>query len=88
MSILEKREVPAEVLPDGTGPPLEDIASASRQGCGLVALMKSPKRTRRSFFALARAILQCVPLPVLLLGDGPRASASHMETPGPLRMRI
>jgi nucleotide-binding universal stress UspA family protein len=88
MRVLEKREVPAEVLPDGRGTPLEDVASASRQGCGLVALMKSPKRTRRSFFALARAILQCVPLPVLLLGDGSPTSASHMETPASLRMRI
>jgi nucleotide-binding universal stress UspA family protein len=87
MSILKKREVPAEVLPDGAGTPLEDVSKAAAQGFGLVVLMKSPRRFRRAVSALARAILQCVPLPLLLLGDGSPA-ASALETPAPLRMRI
>lgn len=86
-SILKKREVSAEVLPDGTSSPLEDVSKASREGCGLVVLMKSPRRVGKSFSSLARAILHCVPLPLLVIGDGSQNSSTQ-ETPASLRMRI
>jgi nucleotide-binding universal stress UspA family protein len=86
LTILRRREVPAEALPDGEGAPLEDIANATRAGFGLVALLRTPKRVK-AFAALSRAVLQCVPLPVLLLGDGV-PSASTLDSSPPLRMGI
>jgi len=86
MSVLQKRDVPAEALRDGEGNPLDDISKAASQGCGLIVLLRSPKRVK-VFASLARAILHCVPLPLLLIGDGTPA-ASSLETPAPLRIGI
>jgi hypothetical protein len=86
-SILKKREVPVEVLPDGAGTPLEEVSRAAGQRCGLVVLMKPPPRFRRSLSSLPRAILQGVPLPLLVIGDG-SPTPTFLETPAALRMRI
>ena len=86
LTILKKREVVAEALPDGKGAPLEDIANAARTGFGLVSLLRTPKRTK-AFAALSRSVLQCVPLPVLLLGDRV-PSAATLDASPPLRMGI
>jgi len=86
MSILKKREVPAEILRDGEGTPLDDVSKAARAGCGLVVLLRTPKRVK-AFAALARAILHCVPVPLLLIGAGAPA-ASFLEPSAPLRVGI
>jgi nucleotide-binding universal stress UspA family protein len=86
MSILKKRDVPVEALRDGEGNPLDDISKAARDGCGLVVLLRSPNRVK-VFASLARAILHCVPLPLLLIGDGAPV-ASSLETTAPLRIGI
>lgn len=86
LTILKRREVPADALPDGEVAPLEDIANAARAGFGLVTLLRTPKRSK-AFAALSRAVLQCVPLPVLLIGDGVPAASAHDASP-PLRMGI
>jgi hypothetical protein len=86
LTVLKKREVPAEALPDGKGAPVEDIANATRAGFGLVSLLRTPKRAK-AFAALSRSVLQCVPLPVLLIGEG-MPSAATLDSLPPLRMGI
>lgn len=86
MSILKKRDVAAEVLRDGEGTPLDDVSRAARDGCGLVVLLRTAKRSK-AFAALARAVLHCIPLPLLLIGEGAPA-ASSLESSAPLRMGI
>jgi hypothetical protein len=73
------------VLPDGDGAPLEEVSNAARE-CGLVILLKSPKRVR-AFSVLARSILQCVPLPLLVIGAA-SAPLSFLESAPTLRVGI
>lgn len=86
MSILCRREVAAEVLPEASLRPLDAVSRAVRNGCGLVALSK-PASRGKACSELARAVLHAVPAPLLLLGNG-NPDASVLEPPSALRVGI
>jgi nucleotide-binding universal stress UspA family protein len=84
MSILRKRDVAAEVLPDSTDAPADLLSRRARNGCGLIVLSKTAER-RRALTSLSRALLQAAPIPLLLIGaDASKSGFVECRPPLPV----